>query len=106
MTVKSSILSLFFSFYNNKTQTQQNKKGKTTFAKSLPGLYNYFSGLWGSDSFNPYAQYTIYENVPWDKFEIRGYPDKRFLLTQGGLIDVSLMKCINKTVFVLTLHRQ
>ncbi|CAF2260350.1 unnamed protein product [Rotaria magnacalcarata] len=37
--------------------------GTTSFAKSIPGLNNYFSGTWSSDHFNSYARYTIYENI-------------------------------------------
>ncbi|CAF1273031.1 unnamed protein product [Rotaria magnacalcarata] len=54
--------------------------GKTSFAKSIPGLNNYFSDVWSSDHFNPYARYTIYENVSWNNFERRGYPDKSYFL--------------------------
>ncbi|CAF1549059.1 unnamed protein product [Rotaria magnacalcarata] len=61
--------------------------GKTSFAKSIPGPNNYFSDVWSSDHFNPYARYTIYENVSWNNFERRGYPDKKLLFTQSGLVD-------------------
>lgn len=58
--------------------------GKTTFAESLPGFFNCCAGVWNIEGFNPYADYTIYENVPWDDFETDGYPDKKQLLTQSG----------------------
>lgn len=55
----------------------QKKKGKTTFAGSSPGLHTICVGVWNADNFNPYADYTIYENVRWDQFATDGYPDKK-----------------------------
>ncbi|CAF1495196.1 unnamed protein product [Adineta steineri] len=60
--------------------------GKTTFARALPGFYNYYDDAWNPDTFNPYAHYTIYDNLPWDEFENIGYPDKKHLFLQGGRI--------------------
>ncbi len=80
----------------NKTRDQKKnhlfiitlKIGKTTFAQSLPGLYNYYDDEWNPDTFNPYADYTIYDNIHWDEFENMNYPDKKLLLLQGGRIHV------------------
>ena len=33
--------------------------------------------------------HTLYEDVPWDRFETDGYPDKKLLLTQSGPVQVS-----------------
>ena len=49
---------------------------------------NFCEDNWDADEFNPYADYTIYENVPWDDFETNGYPDKKLLLLQAGRIHV------------------
>jgi len=81
----TSSSSFFFS-----TTTTTTKKGKTAFASSLPKLNNYCEDDWDADGFNPYADYTIYENVPWDEFENNGYPDKKLLLLQAGRIHVRI----------------
>ncbi|CAF1474535.1 unnamed protein product [Adineta steineri] len=62
--------------------------GKTTFARTVSGFYNYYNDYddWNPDTFNPYAHYTIYDNIPWDEFENIGYPDKKHLFLQGGRI--------------------
>ncbi|CAF1539860.1 unnamed protein product, partial [Adineta steineri] len=59
--------------------------GKTTFARSLSVFCNYYNDNddWNPDTFNPYAHYTIYDNIPWDEFENIGYPDKKHLFLQG-----------------------
>jgi len=59
--------------------------GKTTFAKSLPGQYNYFQGRWRLDSWKDSARYLIFDDIPWDKFDQLGFPPKKALLTQNGL---------------------
>ncbi|CAF4079530.1 unnamed protein product [Adineta steineri] len=59
--------------------------GKTSFAKSLPGQYNYFQGRWRLDSWKNSARYLIFDDIPWDKFEQLGFPSKKSLLTQNGL---------------------
>jgi hypothetical protein len=62
--------------------------GKTSFAKSLPGSFNYYQELWNVDSWNEYARYSIYDDIPWDEFEKRHFPSKKSLLTQNGSINV------------------
>ncbi|CAF1437120.1 unnamed protein product [Adineta steineri] len=59
--------------------------GKTSFAKSLPGQYNYFQGRWRLDSWKNSAHYLIFDDIPWDQFEQLGFPSKKGLLTQNGL---------------------
>ncbi len=59
--------------------------GKSTFAKSLPGQYNYFQGRWRLDSWKDSAHYLIFDDIPWDKFDLLGFPPKKALLTQNGL---------------------
>lgn len=53
-------------------------------------MYNYFAHAWDADTFNPYADYSIYEHIPWDRFEARGFPDKELLFAQPGLIYVRI----------------
>ena len=65
-------------------------KGKTAFATSLPGFYNFMGGPWVVEAFNPYAAYTIYHYVPWDDFRLNGYPDKELLFSQSGRIHVRI----------------
>ncbi|CAF1440965.1 unnamed protein product [Adineta steineri] len=61
--------------------------GKTTFARSLSSFYNYYYGdEWDPETLNPYAHYTIYDNIPWDEFENIGYPHKKHLFLQAGRI--------------------
>ena len=62
--------------------------GKTSFAKSLIGRFNYFQESWSVDDWNDYARYSIYDDVPWDDFEKRHFPSKISLLTQNGPIIV------------------
>ena len=56
--------------------------GKTSFATSLPGDYNYFQVRFNLDRWNDNARYSVYDDIPWDEFEKRNFPDKRSLLTQ------------------------
>lgn len=56
--------------------------GKTSFATSLPGDFNYFQVRFNLDRWNDNARYSIYDDIPWDEFEKRNFPDKRSLLTQ------------------------
>ncbi|UJR06546.1 hypothetical protein I4U23_010829 [Adineta vaga] len=60
--------------------------GKTAFAMSLPGFYNFMVGPWSTEDFNPYADYTIYAYIHWDHFRQHGYPDKKLLFLQPGRI--------------------
>ena len=62
--------------------------GKTSFALSLPGRVNYFKGRWNLDSWNDYARYSVYDDIPWDSFEKENYPDKKNLFTQNGKTNV------------------
>ncbi|CAF1250811.1 unnamed protein product [Rotaria magnacalcarata] len=63
--------------------------GKTTFAKSLPGRYNYYQESWNVDTWSDYARYTIYDNIPWDEFDKRHFPSKESLLNQKGSINAT-----------------
>lgn len=56
--------------------------GKTSFALSLPGRVNYSQGRWMLDDWNDQARYSVYDDIPWDEFEKRGFPQKKSLLTQ------------------------
>lgn len=64
--------------------------GKTSFALSLPGRVNYFQGNWYRDKWTDYARYSVYDDIPWDQFEKMGYPLKKALLTQNGIVGVSI----------------
>jgi len=55
--------------------------GKTTFALSLPGIYNYYKAGWSLDDWKNYADYVVIDDVPWDQFENRHFPSKKALLT-------------------------
>lgn len=61
--------------------------GKSTFARSLPGPVNYFDDK-STDmkSWSNYARYAVYDNIDWDQFEVRNYPDRKRLLTQSGTV--------------------
>ncbi|CAF4321158.1 unnamed protein product, partial [Adineta steineri] len=63
--------------------------GKTTFALSLPGHVNHFKGRWNLDSWHDFARYSVYDDIPWDEFSARNYPDKKDLLTQNGKLSAS-----------------
>ncbi|CAF4781223.1 unnamed protein product [Rotaria sp. Silwood1] len=63
--------------------------GKTTFAKSLPGQYNFFSGRWLLDTWNDSASYLIFDDIDWDRFEELGFPLKTHLLTQNGVTNTT-----------------
>ncbi|CAF1348951.1 unnamed protein product [Adineta steineri] len=61
--------------------------GKTTFARPLSSFYNYYYGdEWDPETLNPYAHYTIYDNILWDEFENIGYPNEKHLFLQAGRI--------------------
>jgi hypothetical protein len=55
--------------------------GKTTFALSLPRIYNYYKAGWSLDDLKNYAGYVVIDDVPWDQFEDRYFPSKKALLT-------------------------
>lgn len=74
--------------------------GKTSFAFSLPGRVNYFKGEWNLDKWTDYARYSIYDDIPWDEFKDRTFPEKKDLLTQNGPLGV----CINNIVISSTLN--
>ncbi|CAF1582324.1 unnamed protein product, partial [Adineta steineri] len=59
--------------------------GKTTFSKSLPGQYTYFKGRWSLNTWNDSANYLIFDDIDWDRFEELGFPLKKDLLTQNGI---------------------
>ncbi|CAF1363531.1 unnamed protein product [Rotaria magnacalcarata] len=56
-------------------------KGKTTFALNLPGIVNHYRGHWSRIRWNNKATYIVIDDVPWDKFEDRGFPAHKDLLT-------------------------
>ncbi|CAF1383390.1 unnamed protein product [Rotaria sordida] len=62
--------------------------GKTSFAFSLPGPVNYFKGRWRLNGWNENARYSVFDDIPWDEYEKRNFPDKKNLLTQNGLTNV------------------
>ncbi|CAF4792379.1 unnamed protein product, partial [Rotaria sp. Silwood2] len=62
--------------------------GKTSFAKSLPGYYNYFDGQWRSDIWKNFTSYSIFDNIGWNEFEEKGFPKKKKILTQCGYFKV------------------
>ena len=73
--------------------------GKSTFARSLPGPVNYFDDT-STDmkSWSNYARYAVYDNIEWDQFEVRNYPDRKRLLTQSGtVITVSIRRIPSMT---------
>lgn len=75
------------------------KTGKTSFARSLPGYYNYFDGEWTLDLWKNFASYSIYDNIGWDEFEEKGYPEKKLLFTQDGPFNVCNILISTKTIF-------
>ena len=52
------------------------------------GRYNYFKGRWRLDAWSDFARYSIYDDIDWDKFDDKGFPDKKDLLTQNGPTNV------------------
>jgi energy-coupling factor transporter ATP-binding protein EcfA2 len=76
--------------------------GKSTFARSLPGPVNYFDqSSVDMKSWSNYARYAVYDNIHWDEFEERNYPDRKRLLTQSGkVITVSVRRCSSMTTRV------
>jgi hypothetical protein len=62
--------------------------GKTSFALSLPGHVRHFSGHWNIDNWSDGARYIVFDDIPWDSFAERGYPDKKDLLTGNGWTSV------------------
>ncbi len=59
--------------------------GKTSFAKSLPGQFTYFKGRWSLNTWNDTADYLIFDDIDWDRFEELGFPLKKDLFTQNGI---------------------
>ncbi|CAF4464345.1 unnamed protein product, partial [Adineta steineri] len=41
------------------------------------------------DSWHDFARYSVYDDIPWDEFSARNYPDKKDLLTQNGKLSAS-----------------
>ncbi|CAF3092272.1 unnamed protein product [Rotaria sp. Silwood2] len=62
--------------------------GKTSFAKSLPGYYNYFDGQWQLDIWKNFTSYSIFDNIGWDEFEEKRFPNKKHILAQYGYFNV------------------
>ena len=69
--------------------------GKTSFALSLPGLANHFRGHWAAMRWNDDADYIVTDDIPWDKFETRGFPPHRDLLTGQDTLTVCFSSCLH-----------
>ena len=64
--------------------------GKTTFALSLPGVVNYYHGIWSLKAWRNDARYMVINDIPWDNIG-QGYcPDKKALLTGNDDVTVSV----------------
>lgn len=62
--------------------------GKTSFARSLPGFANHCRGVWSTDSWDDTADYMIIDDVPWDEFRTRGFPNPEELITCQQFLNV------------------
>ena len=43
---------------------------------------NYYQERWNLDTWNDYARYSLYDDIPWDDFSKLNFPNKKNLLTQ------------------------
>ena len=60
--------------------------GKTTFAKSLFGIVNYYRGHRCPVAWQDNADCMVFDDILWDDFDKKGFPGRRDLLTgQSGL---------------------
>lgn len=64
--------------------------GKTTFALSLPGVANYYHGIWSLKNWNNNARYMVFDDMPWDEMGTGHCPDQKALLTGNEDIIVSI----------------
>lgn len=62
--------------------------GKTSFALSLPGVANHCRGYWSADNWNNEADYIIVDDVPWNEYRQRGFPNPEELLTSQRFLNV------------------
>ncbi|CAF1340813.1 unnamed protein product [Rotaria magnacalcarata] len=63
--------------------------GKTSFALSLPGRVCYFKGRWCLNTWSDDARYLVFDDIPWDEFENRNFPNKKDLLSANGAVAVT-----------------
>ena len=49
--------------------------GKISFALSLPGVSNHYRGYWSSDRWYDDADYMVLDDIPWDEYQQRGFPN-------------------------------
>ncbi|CAF3671093.1 unnamed protein product [Rotaria socialis] len=71
---------------------------KTSFALSLPGIPNYYRGVWSIFYWDNDASCMIFDDIPWRSFDKKGYPSKKDLLT--GQLEVSDKYCKNRKIVV------
>ncbi|CAF2248485.1 unnamed protein product [Rotaria magnacalcarata] len=84
--------------------------GKTSFALSLPGIPNYYRGVWSIVYWDDDASYMIFDDIPFPSFDKKGYPSKKDLLTGQLEVCVRDIYCksrkiiVNKPAIVLLNH--
>ncbi|CAF3488012.1 unnamed protein product [Rotaria socialis] len=74
--------------------------GKTSFALSLPGIPNYYRGVWSIVYWDNDASCMIFDDIPWRSFDKKGYPSKKDLLTGQLEVCVSDKYCKNRKIVV------
>ncbi|CAF4895947.1 unnamed protein product [Rotaria socialis] len=74
--------------------------GKTSFALSLPGIPNYYRGVWSIIYWDNDASYMIFDDIPWRSFDKKGYPSKKDLLTGQLEVCVNAKYSSNKKIVV------
>ncbi|CAF3990203.1 unnamed protein product [Rotaria magnacalcarata] len=52
------------------------KKGKTSFALSLPGIPNYYRGVWSIIYWDNDATYMLFDDIPWRSYDKKRVSDK------------------------------
>ncbi|CAM4815496.1 unnamed protein product [Rotaria magnacalcarata] len=83
---------------------------KTSFALSLPGIPNYYRGVWSIVYWDDDASYMIFDDIPFPSFDKKGYPSKKDLLTGQLEVCVRDIYCksrkivVNKPAIVLLNH--
>lgn len=79
-------------YHMNHKNWNKNEKfeilGKTSFALSLPGVPNHCRGCWSSNHWNNNADYIIIDDVPWNEFHQRGFPNPEEILTGQEFLNV------------------
>ncbi|CAM2725280.1 unnamed protein product [Rotaria socialis] len=73
---------------------------KTSFALSLPGIPNYYRGVWSIVYWDNDASCMIFDDIPWRSFDKKGYPSKKDLLTGQLEVCVSDKYCKNRKIVV------